>query len=770
MKKVVKNIWFFLLPAVAVGIAFGVAIHYIYAPKPIKEYSTLKEITAYAKALPEQPSSDDNNWLDPHFIQFGHSRLPSWPRRFAQFLGIGQPDPWSPRFLANQLIKLSENRKKLGLENGSRKVLHLKVHQPTSIYIFGDVHGAFHSMLRDLNHLQENNVINNDLKIINPDAYFIFNGDYINRSPYSVDALILLSILLEQNPTQVIYLPGNHERKGHWEDYGLKRELIIRGRDLSTQEIPFKEQLLTFFKTLPESLYISGKNDVNNAIRIAFNQSDDLTYREEDIPVEILSQKESLKVLKVDRHKASHNPIDVIASFQTEDWRKQNRIKNGLGFLDQDHGSSAWAVLSSPIYVHKEFLDFHSDAFAELQVGERVENASVTLHHQDTRTMMGFQIEKPLNIVSGQVSSQKKALGAKNVIKLASTMSLERGVPTLGQMAKLGLNAAINQSNRLGGDSQIMYRLYVDNDNYVPRMAKSNINEFLEHKINYVLLPIGTPTILSYIDILPKDDMLILFPITGAAAIRDKKYSNLALYHVSMVDEARILVKSIRNDYAAIKYAFLYQDDGFGRPPFNAAVEELAKLGITNYIALPYTRGSTNFDSQVKEFLKGQPDAIGFFSTAKAAQEFIRQVGASVIVNTKLFGISFAGELSIKRFAKLRGLDILFGATVPNPNTSKLPIVQDYRRALKEVNSNYDVYSLEAYIGARLFLEAVEAIEGPINPRRVMAQLESYKNYDFHGLKVNFNQSTRSMNEHMWLETKPDVEWQRISVLSGEPE
>ncbi len=214
MKDIQKNIFIFLVPAVLAGIVFGVAAHYIYAPKAVNEYTNLEQITAYAKTLPEQPMSDDNNWLDPHFIKFGHSRLPSWPRRFARYLGLGQADPWSPKFLAHQLKKLSEKSRKQGLADGRNSVLNIKALKPTSIYIFGDVHGAFHSMVRDLNYLKENKVINNDLEIVEKTTYFVMNGDYINRSPYSIDALLLLSLMMEKNPGQVIYLPGNHETNG----------------------------------------------------------------------------------------------------------------------------------------------------------------------------------------------------------------------------------------------------------------------------------------------------------------------------------------------------------------------------------------------------------------------------------------------------------------------------------------------------------------------------------------------------------------------------
>lgn len=768
MKKIIKNTLFFVCPVILAGFIFGLLAFYIYAPRSIKEYRTLTDITVYAEQLPEQPISDDNNWLDPYYVSFDQSRLPSYPIRFLRWLNLGQPQPWSPRFLAHQLKKLS-NKSLLGdTQDGKNTILHMRAEEPKSIYIFGDVHGAFHSMVRNLNYLKQNNIIDDHLVLLDKNIFLVFNGDYIDRSPYSIDSLILISFLLEKNPKNVFYLRGKHESHGHWEDFGLKRELLVRGRAFSQQEIPFKEEVLGFFEILPQAVYISGKNDSEKVIRIAFDSKQNLPYDEENIGVNITKHNEPIKDIVLNSKLITNNPIDVVGSFQTEDWRLHNRVKQGLGFLEQDHGSSAWAVLSSPIYIHKEFLDFHSDAFVKLDVATHVEEAHVTLFHQDTRTMLGYQIEKPLNIVTGHFAQTNQDNMARKVVKIASTMSLNRGVPTIGKMAQLGMNMAVGEANFSYNKDKPMYRLYIDNDNYVPRLAKKNVDEFIKSKINYILFPVGTPTTLAYVDSVPQNDLLILFPITGATEIHTPKYKNIINYRVSYSDEAEILIKYVRKEYSVLKFAFLYQDDSFGKAPLEAAIKELQKAGITNYVALPYTRGNINFETQIKDFQKAQPDAVGFFSTAKAAQEFIRQIGINTVANTKLFGISFAGELTIKRFAKRHGLDILFASVVPNPRTSQLPIVQYYRRAFEGINVDFDGYSLEAFIGTRLFIEMIESLKGTITPQRVIEKLESYRRFDFHGLSLNFNPKDRSLSEHIWLETRPENEWQRVSVITKE--
>ncbi len=73
-----------------------------------------------------------------------------------------------------------------------------------------------------------------DLKISSANLFLIFNGDFIDRASYSVDCMILVNLLMKQNPEQVIYVAGTHERRGAWKDYSFRRELVSRGKYFSS--------------------------------------------------------------------------------------------------------------------------------------------------------------------------------------------------------------------------------------------------------------------------------------------------------------------------------------------------------------------------------------------------------------------------------------------------------------------------------------------------------------------------------------------------------
>ncbi len=757
------KIIFFIVVGLMIPFCAGILIYHFFKPGAPVEYTKLSQIETYAHSLAEFPDSDDRDWEDPHFLNYYHSRGTNLFGKFLQQLGLMQRPAWSPVFLSTLLKEMTRTNLAKGMGEGRKGFVQLKALAPSRILIFGDVHGAFHSLVRDLAHLRELGSLDDDLKIIDKNLYIIFNGDFIDRSPYSIDALILALSLMKNNPDRVFYLAGKHERDGNWKDYGLKRELIWRGKIYSKQAIPFERQVLKFFGTLPVAVYISGAEDNKEVIRVSFFERLALEYKEAQIDTSFLKQSSALRYGEISEKDYGATLIDVRAAFETEEWRRHNRIKkNGLGQLDQDQGASTWAILSSPVMVHKVFLNFHSDAFGEVKIDKKVSDATISMHHQDSRTAFGFTIDPPLNVISGRLENQQEALLS---LKVGSTMPLVRGLATMSKQLKAGFSSCINDFNRNDTEQGRTIRLVVDNDDYIPQVARQNTLAHLEQGIRFFLSPLGTPTIYNYLDLLIENKAVVFFPEANNTAKNGVEFPNLVYYRASYESEARTLIRVMKQDFSATKFAIFYQDDSYGQGPFKAAMEELKKLGITEILPLPYTRGSNSFSSQVQQIKKFSPDALGLFSVAIPTKEFIRQIGINDLLTINLFGLSAISEVAMKKFAKQKGLSIMYGASVPNPYMSPLPIVEDYRRAMNNENNILDTFSLEAYIGTRIFLYALGRTKGKNpQPLEVLREVEKIKNLDFHGIAIDFNPLTRSLAKQVFIETNEKTLWKAYPV------
>lgn len=760
--KLRTKFFIFLCGGFLAPIAIGLLIFSLRPTEPPKQYLTLSEINAHAQSLPESPRADDHDWEDPTFISFHKSRTPNWFDAFLRHLKLSKPEPYEPPFLVSLIKEITASNIKRGLSDGKQSFVHIKAQAPTDIIIFGDVHGALHSFVRDLNNLKKKGVIDENLKILNANTYIVANGDFINRAPYSIDCLIVLCLLMKNNPDQVFYVAGNHERDGTWLDYGLRRELIVRASYDSVQTPPFLEQFLDFFSTLPEAIYVSGQNDTESVIRISFGRQDQLAYNERKLANTFLKQKEPVKIYPYTTTTERSSRVDVRASIRTEDWRRVNRTIHGLGLLDQDQGATSWSVLSSPILVHRTFLQFYDDAYATISINQAVESASITLSHADTRTHEAFIHEKQRNIISAREASLKVSHAE---VLVGSSMSLIRGQPSIGRQLKSGIDTRINEYNRSKDENEANIRLDIDNDDYVPKNARKNIIDHIANGIRFFLIPAGTPTVLSYLDLVEESNSVLFFPFTGADSIRDPRYKQLIHFRATDIDEVHALVKTLMGRALASKVMIFYQDDSYGRPPFLAAVEELKKFGITKVEGLPYTRGSISFREQAAKILHDPPDALGFFSTSTAAKELIRQIGVADLSYTTLFGLSSLGEAPIRQFLNRKGLNVLLGSSVPNPRTSMLPIAKNFRKAM-QINHNYiDPFAFEGYIAASIFVEALAASKEAVpSPQEILKHIEQIKNRNFHGIPLNFDPKKRSLATRVWVETGDEVEWKEFPI------
>ena len=84
----------------------------------------------------------------------------------------------------------------------------------TELHVFGDLHGAYHSLLRTLHHLASTGALNASSLQLQPPHAAAFLGDYVDRGTNGVETLALLLALKTANPTRVFMARGNHEDVG----------------------------------------------------------------------------------------------------------------------------------------------------------------------------------------------------------------------------------------------------------------------------------------------------------------------------------------------------------------------------------------------------------------------------------------------------------------------------------------------------------------------------------------------------------------------------
>jgi ABC-type branched-subunit amino acid transport system substrate-binding protein len=734
-------------------------------------FSTYTDFKTHALQLEEYPEIDNNNWNDPIFARYYGTITPGRVKRFLAYLGWKYQE-WDSYAFEKELRTGIENRERKNLSG--RQVAKLVLEKPATLYVFGDIQAHFHSLMRSLQFLLERDVIDDNLKIISPDTYIIFNGDSIDRESHSLECLHLILLLLNRNPNNVFYIRGKHEDKDYWHNFGLKRELKQRAKHMLTanspaDEIPLGDLIRRFFNTLPLALYVAEKNNPLDLIRFSHAGRNNPELKEElydTFFTNNLDQK--ISYYDVNKKNKTANPASIKALVTTEEWIKEHRAHEGIGILDQDLGTTSWSIVSTPIRAYQKYYGFHYDAFVEIKVSVPITNSTITLWNNDINKPTEFT-RRETYLLTNSMPLNEKTLkeAALPDIKIGATMPLNRGIAIMGQRIKRGMDIRINEENKKGGINGQHISTIVYNDDYTPFIAKQNIERLIEeNNTRLIILTIGSQIFEAIVDFVKDDKITAIFPTNGSPEFRKPELTSLVNFGPSYEDEIEILMDYLFKEYGARKFLLFYQNDAYGLGLLTEAHKQLKARGISDWIDVPYTRGETNFKKQVGIIKNAQVDTIGLFSTAKATEELIRQIGIDALTNKKIFGVSYLGEVSFREFINAHGLQVMLGAVVPNPAKSNLESAVLYRKAMDNNNLPYDVFSFQAFFATSLLIDVMHRIRGPITREKIVEKLEALYDDKFEGFTLTFNPKTRSLARYVWIETGPNEDWIERKIKS----
>jgi len=394
----------------------------------VRGLNTLDDLAAYAAQMPEHVPMDNTNLVRPEYGKFYRSQKRGFLARkwhlLLTALGIKRSFSWAPRYFLS-LLDLELNRLK-SYKVEKNIIYKIAANKNSRIVVVGDLGGAYHSLVRNLQKMHEMGIINEYMKITAPDTYIVFMGSAISRSSYGMETLGVLLHLMEMNFDTVVYLRGNHEDNKYWEAFGLKEQLAIV---LGEQANAAVNTINSLFMHLPLGLYVAIPEQKHRFVRLSHLSSADSTKLKESSYSHFLEARQRGML---DRHEITkevdHNEqIEVDACIHSEVKRNTFQLSEGLRQMPSDGGAIAWTLLSAPTLVNQKGLNFVSDAFAIIKAAEKKEDWLITLYTQDANKKNGYK-EVPFQFFTGALPGVRvEAPEAPQ--EAAATVTLEKSVP-----------------------------------------------------------------------------------------------------------------------------------------------------------------------------------------------------------------------------------------------------------------------------------------------------------------------------------------------------
>jgi branched-chain amino acid transport system substrate-binding protein len=361
-------------------------------------------------------------------------------------------------------------------------------------------------------------------------------------------------------------------------------------------------------------------------------------------------------------------------------------------------------------------------------------------------------------------------------VRIGGVMDLEGRSRGLGQGMRRGIEAGLRGATIQG--RKIEFRAL--NDSYTPDKTVSATRALLQSGVFAVLGNVGTPTAQVALPVLAEDGTPAVGFFTGAGLLRPG-VGNVVNFRASYVQETAAVIQSaLSSGVPAGAICAYVQNDAYGMAGAEGIRRALAAAPdmdpqtikrIEQILAMQgdapprnglgpvgvYKRNTfvsrPGYDS-LKDWEQesGTPCqvvvGVGTYAALSRFVAYARYKGEKWIVSA----VSFTGADNFRAALAERGVEtgVIMTQVVP-PLDSTLPIVQEARAALGD---DFGYVSLEGFIIARLWLKAMNDIQGPITRAAFLDAVRGNR-FDIGGLSMDFSNDNQGSDYVLLTQLTP---------------
>ena len=329
----------------------------------------------------------------------------------------------------------------------------------------------------------------------------------------------------------------------------------------------------------------------------------------------------------------------------------------------------------------------------------------------------------------------------------------------LGKDMRRGIEAAFLEANQAGGVHGRMLELLSLDDAYEPEAAISNTLRLIEQESVFALIgAVGTPTSRSAVPVADAYGVPYIAPFTGAAILRDPKWSTIINLRASYNQETEEMVAQLTGRLGIERIGIMYQDDSYGRAGYIGTRDALARRDMAPAAVGLYTRNTLAVKSALLDLARGSPEAVVIIGAYQPVAELIkwaRYTGMDPIFMT----VSFVGsnalalELGPATADGPGGEGVFVTQVVPFPTDDSVPIVASYLKALEAHGSGAvpSFVSLEGYMAGRLTIAVLELCGQDVDRDCFLETVQGAGLTDIDGFQLRFGPQDNQGSDQVFL-------------------
>lgn len=353
-------------------------------------FDTLWHIAAYAQTLPEAVKNESSDEFRPIFNRFNATHKVGYGQRLLSLFGFKQY--MDSHDFVSSMKRITHARELEG--NFGDFVCKTYITDNTNWFMWGSLYGAFHTFVRTLQYLKESRIIDDALCITQADTYFVFTDSFESYTPYGLETLWLLLLLLERNPGKVFVLKTMSAQTDSFRRYNIVNEFSVR---FAGQADELELLLRKFSNTLALALYVISKD--NTIVRISALQDASILN---DVQWSYFFEDRVKGCFKIKDIERSDQKVSFASSIHLQHAPSLNQKISRLQHT-QDEATHVWKLFSVPIEPFRSIFTFPYDAFVELITEKYFSNWQLSVWSHNLARAEGFQKVRAFNLESGKI-------------------------------------------------------------------------------------------------------------------------------------------------------------------------------------------------------------------------------------------------------------------------------------------------------------------------------------------------------------------------------
>ena len=355
---------------------------------------------------------------------------------------------------------------------------------------------------------------------------------------------------------------------------------------------------------------------------------------------------------------------------------------------------------------------------------------------------------------AGEDPSNTAGPGQPAEYLFGQSAALSGPASALGTGMRLGLLAAFEEVNRVGGVHGRRLALTTLDDAYEPEAAISNTRELIEkHDVFALVGAIGTPTSRAAQPVTSDASVPYIAPFTGAEFLRDAgEPANVVNVRASYFQETAEIVARLTTDLGITRIGIFYQDDSYGRAGLEGVRRGLDAHGLTLAAEVDYPRNTVSVKVPLLDLRRFNPDAVIIIGAYQPAATLIRWA-RRLNFNPVFVNISFVGTSALVEELGPAGAGVYISQVVPFPGDGSVPAVASYQHALASVAPDTDpgFVSLEGYLAGRLVAEGLRRAGPQASPASFLETLRQTPSIDLGGFELGYGPNDNQGSDRVYL-------------------